>query len=85
METRQLKKNLVKANEWLELAKKRVKLPKNWLDVEYQNDADLLYITVSEAETTKTKSQIDKGVVYDYDKNGDLVGIEIWNLYGVFV
>ena len=85
METRQLKKNLVKANEWLELAKKRVKLPKNWLDVEYQNDADLLYITVSEAETTKTKSQIEKGVVYDYDKNGDLVGIEIWNLYGVFV
>lgn len=83
-ETRQLKKTLVKANEWIELAKKRVTLPTDWLTVEYQKDADLLYITFSEAKTTKTKSQIDKGIVYDYDKNNNLVGIEIWNLYGIF-
>ncbi|MGI8638516.1 MAG: DUF2283 domain-containing protein [Pyrinomonadaceae bacterium] len=84
MATRQLKKNFDAVSEWLNLAKSRVEVPPNWLEIEYQKDADLLYIKVSNATTAYSDGDLDNEIVFDYDENDILVGIEVLNLYGVF-
>ena len=85
MATRQLKKNFDAVSEWLDLAKSRVKVPTDWLEIEYQKDADLLYIKVSNTTTAYSDDDLDNEIVFDYDENDTLVGIEVLNLYGVFV
>lgn len=80
-----LKENLDLVTEWLDLTKNRVEIPKTWLWIEYQNDADLLYVKLSTSPATISDDDLDNGIVFDYDKNNDLVGIEVWNLYGIYV
>ena len=84
MATRQLKKNPDAVGEWLNLAQQRVEVPTDWLKIEYQKDADLLYIKVLDSKAAYSKSDLDDEVILDYNENDELVGIEILNLYGVF-
>jgi uncharacterized protein YuzE len=44
----------------------------------YYADTDSLYIDLSEGESVESR-EISKGVVLDYDINGNLVGIDIDN------
>ncbi|MCY7376822.1 MAG: DUF2283 domain-containing protein [Pyrinomonadaceae bacterium] len=84
MATRQLKKHFDAVSEWLDLAQHRVEVPADWLEIEYQEDADLLYIKISNSKAASSKADLDDEVVFDYDETGELVGIEILNFYGVF-
>ena len=84
MATRQLKKNFKVVTEWLDLASRRVDIPTNWLEIEYQKDADLLFIKLLNSPAAYGDDDLDQRIVYNYDKNGCLVSIEILNLYGVF-
>lgn len=71
--------------ELLELAAERVKLPDDSPSrVDYQADADLLYITFTERpRPTRTREDLDADVIYNYE--GDrLVSLEILDLYGVY-
>ncbi|MBI4149634.1 DUF2283 domain-containing protein [Candidatus Woesearchaeota archaeon] len=44
--------------------------------IRYDPDADAMYITLREAEVASTK-KIDKHTIADYDKSGQLIGVEI--------
>lgn len=44
----------------------------------YYADTDSLYIDLTEAESVESR-EISKGVILDYDANGNLVGIDIDN------
>jgi len=46
------------------------------MKITYDNEADALYIKLKESEVHKTK-EVDENTILDYDKNGDLIGIEI--------
>jgi uncharacterized protein YuzE len=85
MATQQLKKNLSGVNEWIKLARKRVKVPRNWIEAKYRKEADSLYIQILESPAAYSDDDLSKSVVYDYDENNRLVGIEVLNLRGVFV
>jgi len=45
--------------------------------VEYDRDSDILYIKFKDAEIKDTK-MLSEDAYIDLDKNGNLVGIEIW-------
>ena len=44
--------------------------------LKYNTDADALYIKLKDTKVHHTK-EIEKNVIFDYDKNGDIHGIEI--------
>lgn len=48
------------------------------MKVNYFPDTDSLYIDLSELPSTESR-EISDGVVLDYDKDGNLVGIDIDN------
>lgn len=48
------------------------------MKLEYYPDTDSLYIDLSSKTSVESK-EISAGVVLDYDKNGNLVGIDIDN------
>ncbi len=48
------------------------------MKINYYSDTDSLYIHLSDKVSVDSK-EISKGVVGDYDKNGNLVGIDIDN------
>ncbi|HSK72281.1 MAG TPA: DUF2283 domain-containing protein [Pyrinomonadaceae bacterium] len=84
MATRQLKRNLDSVSEWLDLAECRIDIPKNWLKIEYQKDADLLYIKLSDSPAAYCEDDLDKEVIFNYDADNNLVGIEVLHLYGIY-
>ena len=47
------------------------------MKVEYDRDSDILYIKFKDAEIKDTK-MLSEDAYIDLDKNGNLVGIEIW-------
>jgi uncharacterized protein YuzE len=70
--------------ELLELAAERVALPEGIVRLDYQPDADLLYITFKDApRPTRTESDLDADVIYNYEGT-QLVSVEILDIYGVF-
>lgn len=72
-------------DEMLALARERVELPPGKLWLSYQPDVDTLYIRLKErTNPTRTDDDIERGLVFDYEGR-QLVGIEILDLYGVFV
>lgn len=83
MAVRQLKTN--KGSEWLKLAGKRLQLPTGDLQLNYQSDADLLVIRLNDGKSTYSKSDYEKGLIYNYDARNRLVSIEVLDLYGIFV
>jgi hypothetical protein len=74
-----------KTQEYINLAKKRVKFPEGWQEMEYRHESDLLLIRFSDRPTATSKADISKGLVYNYDRNKKLVSIEVLDLYDVFV
>ena len=48
------------------------------MKLNYYNDTDSLYIDLSSHKSTKSV-EVSTGVVIDYDKNGNIVGIDIDN------
>jgi uncharacterized protein YuzE len=85
MEVQHLKEDLFGVDEWIALARKRVKVPENWIEVEYSKDYDSLYIQFLNSPATHSKDNLTKSVVFDYDENNRLTGIEVINLYSIFV
>ena len=70
--------------ELLELAARRVRIPEGKLWLAYQSDVDLLVIRLKESpRPTRSDSDLEKGVVYNYEGR-ELVSIEVLDLYGVF-
>ena len=84
MAVRYLNQITNKTGEWLELAGQRIKIPNDYVILKYQEDADLLVIRFSDGKSTYSKDDMDNGVIYNYDKNDNLVSLEILDLYGVF-
>ncbi len=74
-----------KVTEWLDLVDERVKIPRNYLRINYQTDADLLLVKFSETESTYSEDDMEKGLIFNYDAQNKLVSIEVLDLYGVFV
>lgn len=48
------------------------------MKLKYYPDTDSLYIDLSEKPSTESR-EVSEGVVLDYDKQGNLVGIDIDN------
>lgn len=48
------------------------------MKVKYDKETDILYITLSD-EAIEMSDEDKKGVVLDYSKTGNLVGIEVLN------
>lgn len=46
------------------------------MNVTYDREADALYIRLRDGDVAKT-SDVEEGLTLDYDKAGDLLGIEI--------
>ncbi|QDA31425.1 DUF2283 domain-containing protein [Thermococcus indicus] len=47
------------------------------MKIRYDPSGDILYIEISPGEATETV-ELDHDLLVDYDKNGNIVGIEIW-------
>jgi len=76
---------LIPTSELLELAARRVSLPnREPLFVNYDAEGDCLFIKLSKEKAVISESQ-SLDVTYDLDKNGNVVGIEILDLYGIYV
>ncbi len=76
---------LIPTTELLDLAKQRVKLPGEPIWIDYDKEADSLFIKLSKSKSVISQmSKEDDGVVFDFDKKNNLVGIEIFDLYGIF-
>ena len=50
------------------------------MKVEYDRESDILYIRFKEAEIVNTK-MLSEDAYIDLDKDGNLVGIEIWRIH----
>lgn len=48
------------------------------MKVRFDPEADILYILIKEGEISDT-DEIDDDLWIEYDKEGNIVGIEIWN------
>ncbi|MFO7967235.1 MAG: DUF2283 domain-containing protein [Archaeoglobaceae archaeon] len=48
------------------------------MKVRFDPEADILYILIKEGEISDT-DEIDDDLWIEYDKEGSIVGIEIWN------
>lgn len=70
--------------EWLTLAEKRIEVPANWVRIKYLKETDLLSIRVIDSPSTHSESELTDGVIYNYDAENRLVGIEILDLYGIY-
>jgi len=47
------------------------------MKVRYDPEADILYILIKEGKIKDTE-EIDEDLFVEYDENGNIVGIEIW-------
>nr|QEK14936.1 DUF2283 domain-containing protein [Thermococcus aciditolerans] len=48
------------------------------MKVRYDPKADILYLLIREGPVADT-DEVDDDVWFEYDENGNVVGIEIWN------
>lgn len=46
------------------------------MEIKYDSDADAMYIKLKDVKVHHTK-EIEKNIIFDYGKNGDIRGIEI--------
>ena len=84
MAVKQLNQTTNKTAEWLKLAGQRIIIPGNYVILKYQEDVDLLVIKFTKGKSTYSKDDMDKGIIYNYDRNNELVSMEILDLYGIF-
>ncbi len=80
----QLVENKVNDKTLVQMAKKRIDLPDNWIDMKYSYEADVLFILCSSNKPKRSKGDVRNGIVYDYDAQDNLVSIELTDLLGVF-
>lgn len=80
METQQLEN----VQELLKLAGERVNLPPNYLEIKYYEDVDLLAIRFTDTPATRSKGDLENGLVFNYDSQGKLTSIEVLDFYGVY-
>jgi uncharacterized protein YuzE len=73
-----------KAVEWLKLARKRISIPPNIIKIEYQADVDLLFIKFTDKLSVSGDMDYENNVIYSYDRNGEVVGVEILDFYDIF-
>jgi uncharacterized protein YuzE len=71
-------------SQLLKKARKRFDFPKQFVSLRYQSDVDSLVIRFTEALSTHSKMNHEKGVLLNYGKNNLIVSIEIFDLYDVF-
>ena len=48
------------------------------MKIRYDPKSDILYILIKEGEVSDT-DEIDEDVWIEYDKDGNIIGIELWN------
>ncbi|NPA62825.1 MAG: DUF2283 domain-containing protein [Methanococci archaeon] len=48
------------------------------MKIRYDPKSDILYILIKEGEVSDTY-EIDEDVWIEYDKDGNIIGIELWN------
>lgn len=70
--------------EVLSLASERFEVPKTYRYLKYYDEADLLFIRYGDADSVISHDDIDKGLLYDFDADGNLTGIEVWDFYGKY-
>ncbi len=70
--------------ELVRLAKRRVQLPDEWIELKYIHESDLLSVKYSRRPAVRSSDDALKGLVYNYDARGKLTSIEIIDLYDVF-
>lgn len=76
---------LIPTSELIKRANKRVNLPHQpVIYADYDGEVDSLYLKYSQNKPVISDSEDDKGIIYDLDKNGNIVGIEILDLYGIY-
>ena len=80
----ELNQTMVKSSELLKLAKERIRIPSKYITLNYQADVDLLFIKFTNGISTYSKDDMDKGIIYNYDENSELVSVEILDLYDIF-
>ena len=80
----ELNQTTVKTSELLKLAKERIRIPSKYITLNYQADVDLLFIKFTNGISTYSKDDMDKGIIYNYDENSELVSVEILDLYDIF-
>jgi len=72
------------AIEWLELARKRFNFPKDIIRINYQADVDLLVIGFSDKPSIRGNLDYESGVIFNYDEEGNVVSVEVLDLYGIY-
>ncbi len=76
---------LISTSELLELASKRIKLPsRKPLLVKYDGEVDALFLKYATNKSVQSKSLDEDGIIYDFDIDNNIVGIEILDLQGLF-
>jgi uncharacterized protein YuzE len=48
------------------------------MKIRYDPKSDILYILIKEGEVSDT-DEVDEDVWIEYDKDGNIIGIELWN------
>ncbi|ADC69240.1 Protein of unknown function DUF2283 [Methanocaldococcus sp. FS406-22] len=48
------------------------------MKIRYDPKSDILYILIKEGDVSDT-DEIDEDVWIEYDKDGNIIGIELWN------
>lgn len=70
--------------EWLKLARERVRFPGEVIEIKYQKDVDMLVVRFSEKPSVRGNMDYESGTIYNYDRSGNIVSLEILDLYGIF-
>lgn len=65
-----------KLSEWLKLANERIRISSDYIILKYQEDVDLLFIKFTSGKSTYSKDDMDKGIIYNYDRKNNLVSME---------
>lgn len=79
---KQVKPEMVE--EVISLANKRFEVPDGYQYLKYYEEVDLLVIRYSNTDAVISKSDMEKGLIYNFDNEGNLTGIEVLDLYDKF-
>ena len=68
----------------LKLARARVNIRNRAIKIDYQKDVDLLLLRFSDAPSVRGKMDYENDVIFNYDKDDNIVSVEILDIYGIF-
>lgn len=85
MRTITLEKSRTKA-ELTNAAKSRVKnFPAHRIKLYYSDEVDSLFVQISKEKIADSKHDFENDVIYNFNRNGQVVSFEVLDLFGVFV